>query len=203
MNYSACYNRLMERARGRTLVGLKDRHHVIPRCMGGGDSPSNLIYLTPEEHYIAHQLLVKMYPRHTGLAYAAVRMAKQCSGRRAYGWLRKRDSAARSGVPKSPQHRARIAAALRGSKRGPLSPARCAAMSAVNRGNKNALGLIHSPDVRARISAAQRGNTHLLGHKHTPEARAKMSAAKLGKTHSPETRAKMSAAHKRRRQHES
>jgi hypothetical protein len=30
--------------------------------MDGSDLVSNLVYLTPEEHYVAHQLLVKMYP---------------------------------------------------------------------------------------------------------------------------------------------
>lgn len=32
-------------------------HHIVPRCMKGGDEKSNLIKLTYREHYLAHCLL--------------------------------------------------------------------------------------------------------------------------------------------------
>lgn len=32
-------------------------HHIVPRCMDGGDEKSNLIKLTYREHYLAHCLL--------------------------------------------------------------------------------------------------------------------------------------------------
>jgi len=60
--------------------------------MGGSNARSNLVYLTPEEHYIAHQLLVKIYPIVPGLITAVVRMAKQCVSNRVHGWLRRRHS---------------------------------------------------------------------------------------------------------------
>lgn len=54
----------------------------------------NIVDLTPEEHYVAHQLLVKMYPDHSGLVWAALQMTGQPNGQRSnnkvYGWLRKR-----------------------------------------------------------------------------------------------------------------
>ena len=75
MNYSAHYNRLIERARSRVLDGYSERHHVIPRCMGGGNDPSNLVRLTPEEHFVAHQLLVKMNPHNRRLDRAAFLMS--------------------------------------------------------------------------------------------------------------------------------
>lgn len=62
MNYVAQYLKLIERARNRILDGYKERHRVKPRCLGGDDVQENLVYLTPEEHYVAHQLLVKIYP---------------------------------------------------------------------------------------------------------------------------------------------
>lgn len=34
-------------------------HHIIPRSLGGSDEVSNLIRLTPREHYIAHLILWK------------------------------------------------------------------------------------------------------------------------------------------------
>lgn len=38
-----------------------ERHHIIPKCFGGGNDKSNLVLLTAKEHFIAHLLLVEMY----------------------------------------------------------------------------------------------------------------------------------------------
>lgn len=43
-------------------AGYKERHHIIPRCMGGVDDKSNIIYLYPREHYEAHKLLALENP---------------------------------------------------------------------------------------------------------------------------------------------
>lgn len=80
----------MARARNRVFEGYAELHHVVPRCLGGTDDPSNLVSLTAGEHYVAHQLLVKMHPDHKGLAYAAVCMTMKGKGNRLYGWLRAR-----------------------------------------------------------------------------------------------------------------
>lgn len=37
-----------------------ESHHIIPRSLGGSNEKSNLVLLTPREHYIAHLLLTKM-----------------------------------------------------------------------------------------------------------------------------------------------
>ena len=97
MNYQAHYERLIARARGRILTGYRERHHVVARCMGGGNEPANIVELTAEEHYVAHQLLVKMYPGAKTLAHAATMMAVLCSGNKAYGWLRRHNSDAMKG----------------------------------------------------------------------------------------------------------
>jgi len=94
MNYKKHYDILIERARNRNLDSYTENHHIIPRCMGGTDDPENLVRLTPEEHYVAHQLLVKIYNNYS-LVHAAVMMAstsKHLIGRnnKLYGWLRRR-----------------------------------------------------------------------------------------------------------------
>jgi len=39
-------------------------HHILPKSMGGEDTDSNLILLTPREHFIAHMILWKCgYPK--------------------------------------------------------------------------------------------------------------------------------------------
>ena len=46
-----------------------ERHHILPRSLGGGNEPENLIRLTPEDHLFAHLLLAKI---HGGKLWAAV-----------------------------------------------------------------------------------------------------------------------------------
>lgn len=64
--------------------------------MGGGDENENIAELTPKEHYLAHQLLVKMFPSHRGLVVAALYLTAT-GGRKAYGWLKRRQSKMMSG----------------------------------------------------------------------------------------------------------
>lgn len=94
MNYKKHYDLLIERAKTRTINGYNEKHHIIPRCMGGDDSDDNLVKLYPEEHYLAHQLLVKMYPTNRKLIFAANMMCvghgeKRQSNKR-FGWLRRK-----------------------------------------------------------------------------------------------------------------
>lgn len=71
MNYANIYQQIVERALTREKPDYYETHHIVPRCMNGSNDPDNLIALTPEEHYVAHQLLVKMYPDHKQLVHAA------------------------------------------------------------------------------------------------------------------------------------
>ena len=60
--YTKHYNLLIEKAKNRTLPKETyiERHHVIPRSLGGTNDKDNLVRLTAREHYIAHLLLWKM-----------------------------------------------------------------------------------------------------------------------------------------------
>lgn len=62
MNYIKIYYQIISKAAGREYSILYDRHHIIPRGLGGPDNVTNLIYLTPKEHMLAHHLLAKAYP---------------------------------------------------------------------------------------------------------------------------------------------
>lgn len=42
---------------------LLHKHHIIPRHAGGTDDPSNLVYLTVEQHAEAHRVLWETYGR--------------------------------------------------------------------------------------------------------------------------------------------
>ena len=60
MNYEKIYNQIITWAKTRVLDGYKEKHHIIPRCMGGTDDISNLVELTAREHFVCHWLLTKM-----------------------------------------------------------------------------------------------------------------------------------------------
>jgi hypothetical protein len=90
MNYEFHYQQLIEKAKSRNNHGYTEKHHIIPRCIGGSNNRDNLVNLTPEEHYIAHQLLVKMYPDNNKLIMAAAMMIPNRPSNKLYGWLKRR-----------------------------------------------------------------------------------------------------------------
>jgi hypothetical protein len=40
--------------------GITEKHHIIPKSLGGTDELNNLVDLTPKAHFICHWLLTKM-----------------------------------------------------------------------------------------------------------------------------------------------
>ena len=75
MDYNKIYNDLIDRARNRDLTGYTEKHHIIPKCMGGTDKSTNLIVLTAREHFLSHKLLCEIYPTEVKLYYALWLMA--------------------------------------------------------------------------------------------------------------------------------
>jgi len=61
MDYQRIYDRLIENARQNAPQGYSEKHHIVPRCLGGGDEPENLIRLSARQHLIAHLLLAKIH----------------------------------------------------------------------------------------------------------------------------------------------
>jgi hypothetical protein len=58
--YSKWYFNIVANARFRVLEGYSEKHHIIPKSLGGQDSDENLVSLTAREHFICHWLLTKM-----------------------------------------------------------------------------------------------------------------------------------------------
>lgn len=95
MDYQKHYERLIARARNRVLEGYSEKHHIIPKCMGGGDDLFNIAVLTPEEHYWAHVVLFKIHKNTQyarSLICAVSKMTRGHKGKRArkmYAWLKR------------------------------------------------------------------------------------------------------------------
>ena len=87
MNYITVYNSLIERFLLTQASGYVEKHHIVPRCMGGSDHPSNLVKLPAREHFIAHLLLAKIYGGKAANAAWMMSNMKRYSSRN-YAWLK-------------------------------------------------------------------------------------------------------------------
>ena len=175
MDYQKIYNALIDRANNRISEGYIEKHHIIPRCLGGTDDKINLVALYPEEHFLAHQLLVKLHPTNKKLLFAAQLMTTHSTNNRInnkmFGWMKRRLSLLMSGNNNP-------------ARRIPNLQKEAA---------KKRVGQKRSEETKARMSAAQKGRTF------TEETKQKMSiAAKNKPPISLETREKLSAKSKGR-----
>lgn len=71
MNYEKIYSSLIQKRKTDVLVKSPETpylefHHIIPRSCGGSNDSSNIVGLTPKEHFFAHLLLVKIYTARYG-----------------------------------------------------------------------------------------------------------------------------------------
>ena len=96
MDYKRIYNNIIERSKNRVLEGYCEKHHIVPKCLGGADDANNIASLTPEEHYVCHLLLTKIHPGDTRLVRAAMMMSvgndNHQRNNKQYGWLKRQFS---------------------------------------------------------------------------------------------------------------
>jgi hypothetical protein len=58
--YTLWYFNIIQSARNSPLPDIKERHHILPKSLGGSNDKTNIVTLSPRQHYICHQLLIKM-----------------------------------------------------------------------------------------------------------------------------------------------
>lgn len=63
MNYQRIYNEIINRGKIRKnlIDSYTEKHHIIPKCIGGTDDIKNIVILTAREHFICHWLLSRIY----------------------------------------------------------------------------------------------------------------------------------------------
>lgn len=214
MDYQRIYFELVSQKIAR--VGYVEKHHILPRCLGGLDNVENLVDLYPEEHYLAHLLLCKIYPGNQKLLYAAMNMSTGSlvnNGKRnnkTYGWIRRQYAKSMSGDNnpnrRNPELQKEAAKKRIGQKRSEQTKAR---MSAAQKGRtfteetkkkmslaaKNRLPV--SEETRAKLSKKSKGRIGpWAGKQMSEETKAKMSVSQQGKKMSEEAKAKMRIAAK-------
>lgn len=58
--YTHWYYSIINRAKTRLTSDYTEKHHIIPKSLGGSNESSNLVSLTAREHFVCHMLLTKM-----------------------------------------------------------------------------------------------------------------------------------------------
>ena len=83
MNYQRIYDEFIKNRKSASIdVGYFERHHIIPRSLGGKDYQDNIIKLSASDHFFAHRLLAKI---HGGTMWTALFfMCKNCNSARGY-----------------------------------------------------------------------------------------------------------------------
>jgi hypothetical protein len=124
---------------------MKHKHHIVPKHMGGTDDPSNLVYLTIEEHAEAHKNLWETYGKiEDKVAYLGLlnmidreeiipilvskpkseehkRKISEAHKGKPKPWLIGSKHAAGKRGPNAREHNRKISEAKRGVKRAPFS----------------------------------------------------------------------------------
>jgi hypothetical protein len=117
MNYQKIYFSLINFALKReTVDGYFEKHHIIPKSLGGSDDTTNLVSLTAREHFIAHCLLARIYGGTQW--YSVSRMAFQCkkSNSRLYEIAKIKYSEYLSGKERPIEVKEKISSSQKGKK---------------------------------------------------------------------------------------
>lgn len=184
-------------ARGRFGCGSEyhEKHHIVPKCLGGSDNKDNFIELFAKEHFEAHRLLALENPNNDKLVYAWFAMSHQ-----------KNQHQQRYEVSGEEYEEAKQAWCRQYSKS--ISGERHWDVS----GKNNPMyGKRHTEEVRQKISQINKGRPNpMKGKKYSSEFCKKLSEkAKerlknkknhnmYGKHHSEETKRKISESQKER-----
>jgi hypothetical protein len=83
MNHKQVYQNIINKSKSQCR-SKKDfyyeKHHIIPKTLGGDNSKENTVLLTAREHFICHRLLCFIYPESKSLYFAFWAMCNQVNG---------------------------------------------------------------------------------------------------------------------------
>ncbi len=191
--YTKWYNNIITNAQNRAIFGYTEKHHIIPKSLGGTNDPINLVALTAREHFICHLLLTKMLlgKERDKMVYAAMFLRRGNNGQikinsRTYETLKYEFGLSHSRRVITDEFRQKMSDIRKGKT---LSEEHKKKIGDVHRGK------IESTETRLKKSVAQTGRIH------TDDTKKKLSELKKGKPGHPrsaKTREKMSIAHRNR-----
>ena len=65
MNYQRIYDEIIENRKQNIPECYSEKHHIVPKSLGGTNKKDNIVKLTAREHFICHLLLTKIYKEGT------------------------------------------------------------------------------------------------------------------------------------------
>lgn len=217
--YYQWYQNLVIKAKTRKKDNTTyyEKHHIIPKCLGGKNTSDNLVSLTLREHYLAHLLLSKIYDGEAGrkMHYAMWIMLLQEKKRGSKIFEIYRTKYIETSLKTqniTEEFRQKVSKALTGKKKTITDKvlAKHERMKQDMFGSGNPMyGRKHSEETKAKISAKAKGKKQ---SKETVEKRISKTKGQkrekgchvgeknpmFGKKHSPETLKKISEAGRRR-----
>lgn len=190
--YQKWYDSLINKAVSRgwnkkTSECYVEKHHIIPRSLGGNNNKDNLVYLTAREHFISHLLLSKMYDGESKskmqlALYMFTKNPSSNSNRKmtsySYEYARKCLANATKVIhtglakPKSAEHRLKLSLALKGKPRPDISIAlkgRKVPKETIAKMLESRKGYKFSDETKEKIrqaAIAQWARYHANGNKH-------------------------------------
>lgn len=216
MNYQKIHDSIINKALTRGKPDCYcEKHHILPKSMGGSDSKENLVLLTAREHYLIHWVLYKIY-RNQEMAFAWHNMTRTKSSTErytSYSFTFAKIARAKAmsermlGKQLSLEHKANLKKAKLGktyNEQGRLnSPLKGASLSEEHKNKIGAAskGRKHTQQTREKLRALRQGeNNPMYGKPVSVSTRKKLSDALIGKKnslgfkHSDEVREKQSKA---------
>lgn len=177
--YTKIYFNIIENAQQRTTDGYVEKHHIIPKSIGGDNSKTNIVELTAREHFVCHRLLVRMVQDNdtSKMAYASWQQGRS---------LKQKGIKISSRLYES--LKLELSKAYKGKKRMPFSDEWRNNMSLRAIGsNNNMFGKTHSEDSKQLMSQNRTGKCIGVNNPFH------------GKTHNEDTINKIIEANKKRK----
>lgn len=148
MDYQKLYNNIISNP---ITTGYTEKHHIVPKSLGGTDDESNLIQVSARQHFLLHWLLIKM---HTGDNRKKMVHAFMCM---------KADRNNRGRVTSRvfEYYRQEYAESLTGRKRAPFSKEWRLKLSKASAGKNNGMyGKTHSDKTKQLMSKKAKLRKH-------------------------------------------
>jgi len=159
---------IKERGQWCDNMGYVERHHIIPRSLGGDNIKDNIVFLTPEEHYKVHEMLYTEHPDVRSIEKAWVIISRRVRDGKTITWTCEEYSEFRRTHAKKQSRRQSGEGNVYYGKKHSVEVR--AKMSKSGRGRKL------SKDTRDRIRVSKIGEKNgFYGKKHSEISRAKMS----------------------------
>lgn len=185
--YTNTYYKIIAQAQDRVNQKYVEKHHIIPKSLGGGNNPENIVSLTFKEHFVCHLLLTKMTEGKNrqkmisafwAMSHLKNRHQKRLTlvSCRMYEKLKEEYRENRKSFKHTEETKQKISQANKGNK---LTEEHKAAISNRRKGKATRpKGFTMSAETRLKLSQARKGKS--WGYKHSDNTKQIMSEWQKG-----------------------